>query len=394
MNWLKLLNDAVLGLVAAERRVDPWVRPAFDAVVRPPVQALVQAALARGRVPGSPVPAEETPLPGEAAATDEIVDLMSRFLHRHYAHGHALRAGNTKTYGVVHGSLRIHDGLPFPVRHGLFARPATYPAWVRFAGPGPFAPTDLKDNGVLSIGVKLVGVPGPKLLDDERHTLDLTGISAPTFTTPDVVENAKLQRQIGNDSPLWYFVNPRDSHLADLVMQGLYARTHSSPLDTPYWSCAAYLLGRGRAMQYRFVPRGARGRAPWNPSDDYLSEALRATLARRQAGFDLCLQVQTEPRRMPVEDASIVWPERLSPPVRVGTLVLDRQELDPGEQRARADSLSINPWHTIAEHRPLGSQNRARREVYQQLSRLRQDMNAVKHVEPGAQRFFPEDGRG
>ncbi|SFI72863.1 hypothetical protein SAMN05421835_101592 [Amycolatopsis sacchari] len=390
MNLRKQVNDAVSRLVALERRIDPYVRPAFDAVVRPPVQGLVQALVRRWTLPVSGVRAEELSIPGEDAARAEIVKLMSRFVLREYAPGQAQRAGNTKTYGVVRASLEVLDDLPFPVRHGLFARPATYAAWVRFAGPGPLSPPDLEDNGILSIGVKVVGVPGPKLLDDERHTQDFTGISAPTFTTPDVVANVKLQRHIGNGTPLWYFLDPRDSHLADLVMQGLYARTHTSPLETAYWSCAAYLLGPGQAMQYRFVPRAAgRTRVPWNPPDDYLAQALARTLSTREAEFDVLVQVQNDPLRMPVEHASVIWPERVSPPVRVGVLRLPVQELDPAEQRARADSLSINPWHALPEHRPLGNQNRARREIYRELSALRQDMNDVPHVEPGPDRFFP-----
>ena len=86
-------------------------------------------------------------------------------------------------------------GLEPRLRQGLFAEPRTYPAWIRFAGPGPLAPPDMKDNGVLSIGIKVCGVPGPKLLDDE-WTQDFTGISAPTFTTPNVFENLQLQRHV------------------------------------------------------------------------------------------------------------------------------------------------------------------------------------------------------
>ncbi len=31
---------------------------------------------------------------------------------------------------------------------------------------------------------------------------------------------------------------------------------------------------------------------------------------------------------------------------------------------AFAKKLSYNPWHTIAEHRPLGNQSRARQRMY------------------------------
>lgn len=390
MSWQRRVNDSVLALVRWERRVDPYIRPAFDRILRGPLQALVQAQLNLRRRDDHLALAEERDLEGEAEAVRDIVASMSRFLAAHYPHGNVQRAGNTKTYGVVRGELIVHDDLPSAFRHGLFAEPVSYPAWVRFAGPGPLAPADLDDNGVLSIGVKVMGVPGPKLLDDETRTQDLTGISAPTFTTPNVVENALLQRHVGAGTPLIYFLDPRRSHLTDLVMQGLYARTHTSPLETPYWSCAAYLLGPHQAMQYRFVPRvRQRSRFPRRPSDNYLREAMAATLSTSASEFTVMVQLQTDAHRMPIENASVVWPERRSRPVAVATLRLGAQQFDSPEQLAFADVLSFNPWHALPEHRPLGNQNRARREIYRQLSRLRQQMNGVQHVEPTGEENFP-----
>src|SRR5438093_1494096 len=84
------------------------------------------------------------------------------------------------------------------------AEPRTFRAWVRFGGPGPASPPDIEDVGILSIGIKLLGVPGLKLLDDERFTQDFTGISAPTFTTPNLKENVKLQAAIRKGTPLYY----------------------------------------------------------------------------------------------------------------------------------------------------------------------------------------------
>ena len=59
-----------------------------------------------------------------------------------------------------------------------------------------------------------------------------------------------------------------------------------------------------------------------------------------------------------------------------------------------AHRLSYNPWHCIPEHRPLGNQNRARRRMYQELCRLRQDRNNTPHVEPTGDEVLesaPED---
>jgi hypothetical protein len=51
-------------------------------------------------------------------------------------------------------------------------------------------------------------------------------------------------------------------------------------------------------------------------------------------------------------------------------------------QLAFARRLCYNPWHCIPEHRPLGNQSRARRQMYAALAELRQSMNAVPHYEP------------
>jgi hypothetical protein len=259
---------------------------------------------------------------------------------------------------------------------------------VRFAGPGPDSPPDIDDVGVLSIGIKVMGVPGPKLLDDERFTQDFTGISAPTFTTPDVWKNAKLQRAIGQGLPLFYFFG----HPTDAIMQGLWARTQTSPLETPYWSCVPFLLGEGQAMRYTLRPRtNTRSRVPnlpGRPPDNYLREAMAATLADNDAVFDFLLQRQTHPSRMPIENASVIWPERLSPYVRAARLILPRQVFDSPAQLAFANVLSLNPWHCLPAHRPLGNQNRARHRIYLELSRLRQTMNDTPHAEPTGQERF------
>ncbi|WP_328966605.1 hypothetical protein [Streptomyces sp. NBC_00239] len=384
MSAARRLNDVLLALVHLERRIDPYVRPLLDRTLRGPVQALVQWLVNLRRRDQHLGIAEERPLPDETEVTEAITRQMTRFVQREYGPGTARRAGNTKTYGVVHGEFTVLEDLPERLRHGVFRRPATFRAWVRFAGPGPLSPPDIKDNGVLSIAVKLLGVEGPTLLDDERATQDFTGISAPTFTTPDIAENLLLQQHVYAGTPLLYFLGPRHPHLCDLVMQGLYAKTHTSPLETRYWSCVPYLLGEGQAMQYSVVPRErTRSRVPRHPPDDYLQQALAGALRRRDVVLDFLVQLQTDPHRMPVENASVVWPERLSPSVPVAVLRLPRQEFEEDEQFALADRLTFNPWHALPEHRPLGNQNRARREIYLHLSRLRQSMNGTSHEDPG-----------
>ena len=331
-------------------------------------------------------------MPGEEDFTKRIIAEMAGYMKAHYLPGGFERAGNTKTHGVVRGEFVVKQDLPGIFRRGVFSQPASFRAWVRFSGPGPASPPDIDDVGILSIGIKLMGVPGPKMLDDEKETQDFTGISAPTFTTPNVRENAKLQLAILRGLPLFYFINSTDSHLLDGIMQGLWAKTQSSPLETPYWSCSPYLLGNDCAMQYLLRPRSAQKtnvpRLPFRPPDNYLREAMVRTLRATDVEFDFLVQRQTDAWRMPIEDSSVMWPERLSPPVAVATLRLPRQAFDSPAQLAFARNLSYNPWHCVPEHRPLGNQNRARRTVYSELSRYRQKMDGTPHVEPTGNETF------
>ena len=393
MSALQALHDFLVGAMHVERRVDPFFRPAVDALTREPLTRLVQA-LIRARLPDAGLAlAQERALDGEEQLVADIIAAMSQYLRLHYAAGTAQRGGNTKTHGVVRGELVIHDGLPAKLRHGLFEQPHRYPAWVRFGGPGPALPPDIEDVGVLSIGVKVMGVPGPKLLDDERFTQDFTAISTPVFTTPDLRENAKLQAAIGRGLPLFYFIGP-DGHFLDALMQGLWSRTQTSPLETPYWGCVPYLLGEGQAMQYSFRPTAAtRSRVPGlpgRPSDNYLREAMARTLTAQAVSFDMLVQLQTDPRRMPIEHASVRWFAPDSPGVVVATLELPRQHFDSAAQLAFANRLSINPWHCLEAHRPLGNQNRGRLKIYQALSQLRQQMNSTPHVEPDGSETFDQ----
>jgi hypothetical protein len=313
-------------------------------------------------------------------------------MHRLWNRGHYERGGNTKTHGIVRAEFTIRDDLPENMRRGIYAEPRTYRAWVRFSGPGPYITPDIDDVGFMSISVKLMGVPGPKLLDDERETLDMFGVSTPTFVTPDTKANAHLQYWSYRNAAMFHFANFRNPHILDSVMQLLWTKTQSSPLEGDYFSCVPYLLGEGQAMQYSFrtklETRTRVPRLPLRPPDNYLRDAMVATLAERDVEFDVLLQLQTDPHKMPIENNAVFWPEKLSPRVPAAVLRIPRQTFDSPEQLAFARRLTYNPWHTIAEHRPLGNQSRARKRMYYELSRLRQRENDVEHYEPTGDETF------
>jgi hypothetical protein len=177
-----------------------------------------------------------------------------------------------------------------------------------------------------------------------------------------------------------------------MIMQGLWVKTQSSPFKAPYFSCVPYLLGTDQAMQYSVWPKTMTKtlipRLPLRPPDDYLRNAMVKALDDGDVELDFRVQLQTDPFLMPIENNGVLWPERLSPRVSVATLRLPKQKFDSPAQIEFAKRLSYNPWHTIADHRPLGNQSRARQRMYFELSKLRHDMNSVPHYEPTGDEVF------
>jgi hypothetical protein len=386
------IANTSLRLLQFERRFDPFVRPAFDAVLRDPVARLTTALINWQRPNEGLALAEERPLPGEDEFVDSVIASFQLQMRKLWKPGGFERGGNTKTQGIVRAEFIVHDNLPPEFRHGIYAKPQTFRAWVRFSGPGPYITPDIDDVGFMSISIKLMGVPGPKLMDEEKFTLDMFGVSTPTFVTPDIRANAQLQIESLKNAQIFYFVNLHRPHLLDGIMQGLWIKTQSSPFEAPYFSCVPYLLGEGQAMQYSVWPktktRTPIPRLPLRPPDDYLRNAMVAALDAGDVELDIRLQRQTDAHLMPIENAAVLWPERLSPRVSVATLRIPRQKFNSPAQLEFAKRLSYNPWHSIAEHRPLGNQSRARRRMYYELSKLRHSMNAVPHYEPTGDEVF------
>ena len=390
LDWISGVFTAVIHL---ERRVDPFFRPALDAALREPLTRLTTYLINRRRRDEGYQLAEERVQPDEEAHLQDIIDTFEAQMRGLWKPGWFERGGNTKTHGVVRAELTVRDDLPERMRRGIFAEPRTYPAWVRFSGPGPYVTPDIDDVGFMSMAIKLMDVPGPKLWDHERHTQDLFGTSVPTFVSPDTRANAQLQHWSLRNAQLFYFLNFRHPHVLDGMMNLLWTKTQSSPLESEYFSCVAYLLGEGQAMQYSFrsrlTTRTRVPRLPRRPPDNYLRDAMVATLARQDVEFDILLQLQTDPFLMPIENSAVMWPVRLSPRVPAAVLRIPRQTFDSPEQLAFARVLSYNPWHCVPEHRPLGNVSRARRRLYEELSSLRQRMDGARHYEPAGDEEFP-----
>jgi len=145
----------------------------------------------------------------------------------------------------------------------------------------------------------------------------------------------------------------------------------ANPLEITYWSGTPYWLGsaageQGHAVKYSaYSHQTGRTDTPDDSDENYLSKALARSLQSQEAVFDFKVQLQADPVAMPVEDVSADWDEKLSEPITVATLRIPPQKVDgSGDLALRCESTSFNPWHALAEHRPMGGMNRLRKVVY------------------------------
>ncbi len=74
---------------------------------------------------------------------------------------------------------------------------------------------------------------------------------------------------------------------------------------------------------------------------------------------------------MPIEDASVIWDEDVSPFQTVASITIKNQDFDNPESLAHCERSSFNPWQSLAEHKPLGRMNEVRRLVYADAAKLR-----------------------
>jgi len=286
-------------------------------------------------------------------------------------------------HGCVHGNFSVLPNLPANLGIGLFAAASSYPVWIRFSNQNNAVSPDIKPD-IRGVAIKLIGVPVEKLIDSDPHctTHDFILISDSRFVTKDVAQFDGLVKGLRGGLPKlgWFFL----THLRVLRNLMSSLRKFSNPLSIRYFSVAPYLLGQ-RAVKYSLIPHGTSDApVPEHPADDYLRQAMVTQLAGGEAMFDLAVQFQTDPYHMPIEDPGVTWDEVESPFHKVATLHIPSQVFDTAERAEFGDNLSFNPWRCLPEHRPLGGISRARRQVYQGLSRFRHERNRAPQTEPDA----------
>jgi hypothetical protein len=310
--------------------------------------------------------AEETIAADEATVTAQFIGFLKAASEKRSQPGPRQRFNQARATACVDAEFTVLGGLPADTRVGLFALPRSYRAWIRFANA---ASASDRERDIRGMSVRVLGVEGPNLTPGATMQ-DFVLNSHPVMMAADTrgfMELLQANEAGGIRRALYFLTHP------NALRVGLAARTNPTcHLDLSYWSTTPYLCGSGRAVKYIVRPGSSlRSSMPSTLTDTYLKDAMRVRLADSEATFDFMIQVQKDSRRMPIEDASVEWKQQDSPYVPVARLRLPSQAIDDPARVLQCEQTAFNPWHCLPEHRPLGSMNRARREIYRALAEFR-----------------------
>lgn len=284
--------------------------------------------------------------------------------------GVVLRFNQAKTLGCLHGEFRVHEDIPDELKHGIFAEAKTYPALLRFANA---TSRDDSAKDVRGLSIRLSGVEGAVLWGQPGYQdFLLNSYPALFVATPEDFLGFILARKA--NQKLWFFLNPFKPHLKSLWIAFKSRQAHLCPFDVRFWSTTPYKLGEnsGQVVKYSVLPCSEyQTLQAERPGRNQLRAAMKAHLQRLPAKFHFAVQTQTDPDSMPIEDASVIWDEAVSPFRIVATITLENQDFDDLDALADCEASSFNPWQCLAAHEPVGRMNQVRRLVYAHAAALR-----------------------
>ncbi len=326
---------------------------------------------------------------GDTAQSIETITRLQLELMK--GSGLGRRGQHYKQHGCVTAQFEVLDDIPARLKVGLFSRPATYEAHVRFSNGSQ---DDDRKPDIHGMAIKLTGVPGRKVLETEATatTHDFVLADNPVFFIRDTDEYLRFMKNFAETAPLgkpplrflaWLLLH----HPFDLpVLLRFRRHLQDSPLTAQYWSQVPYAFGLGDRMicRYGITPQAGNMLAPIPPGErgpDYLQRAMldHLTVAQATARFDFTVQINDTATPAVIDNPTVSWDQ---PVQRVATLIIAPQTFASPERMRFGEALSYTPWHALPEHRPVGQVNEIRKAVYLASSALRHKTTGDASAEP------------
>lgn len=285
-----------------------------------------------------------------------------------------LRSEHGKGVADLAATFTVIDHIPTDLRHGLFARAASYPATLRFSN-GAVSKDNQRDTHGLAIKVHGVPMDTAPTGPDGKRFQDFILLDSPVFIMGDLTDYVPFNRAF-LESKLTFggklkllarmIANPR----AGYYVLRLALNRPNAPLSTSYWSTTPYKLGP-HAVKYmvRALPR--LNPPPRIHGADGRREALQRQLQSEPGRFTFGVLLQSDPVRHPIEDPTVDWARNEAAFVPLAELyIASDQPVEAPD--ATETALTYSPGHAAVEHFPLGAINRARVAIYAAASLARQ----------------------
>jgi len=345
----------------------------------------------------------ERPDADEAETTRGLIATIKYITDKTLAdRGHALRGVHAKSHGILEGYLEVDADLPSDLAQGMFAKPARYPVVVRFST----IPGDILDDSVSvprGMAVKIIGVEGERLEGSERDvTQDFVMINGPAFGAPTPKKFLSVLRLLSKTTDKFEWLKKILSAVMRQVQQVIVAVTgHPSvTVATLGGQPETHILGETFYSQAPlrfgdFIAKIAVApispelmaliQAPLNVNGvpNGLREAVIDFFKKNGGVWEVRAQLCTDLQLMPIENASVVWPEEASRYRPIARMTV-KPQVAWSEARSSAvdDGMSFSPWHGLATHRPLGGIMRVRKAVYEEAKKFRAEKNGRVIQEP------------
>ena len=289
---------------------------------------------------------------------------------------YAARGVHAKGHACIKAYVAVDRDITTQLQHGVFQTPGKqYKAWIRFSNSSSnMANSNDTAKDARGMAIKLLNI-GQNL--NNGSTQEFIAHTSPAFFTTDVNDYNQFVASKGDPSYFIQGYNPFNWRLRELwQLYTAYAPPPKSPLWTQYFSNTAYKLGPHNIkfmMQSCEPPAQAKSEKTNDPN--FLKHTLAKELAAGDACMQLLVQLQNSNKRMPIEDATVLWKETDSPFLPVAKITMLKQTFDTAQQQQFCEDLSFSPWNALEAHRPVGALNRARKWVYEASSNYRHQLN-------------------
>lgn len=321
----------------------------------------------------TPAPTWREVIPDGEAARFEAYATELRALQRARAAGQdQFRALHTKAHVAAVGELVV-DALPPELAVGVFSAPRRWPVYVRFSNGQIGKHKDARPD-IRGIALKLVGVPGPKLIPglEAALTQDFLFIQLASIVTKDPDEFIALVRagKKGQALLLPRLIGALGLRRAFAIVRAFLSLPKVPSMATvPFYTAAPLRLGDHAVKLALFPDDANQGPIPKGSAHGHLGEDLVARLGAGPLAWSLGAQRFIDEATTPIEDVSVRWPEDKAPFTPLARLLLPRQDVSSAAGQAVStlvERLSFDPWHALPAHRPLGAVMRARAAAYRE----------------------------